>query len=853
MPSLFYRTAFADYTSLKAMHEGGPPPSPEDWARHLFVLERRTAIKRPDHFYKNYRDMRWDPKNKTVVDMVRFGLDTIGKDHLEWRQDRLMVKSEKFDHWHQTAPAISPLAVASYWLYQHHGTRADAAGLKIIRQCFAHTALLSPPLTMVQPIIDQDGLVESHLHLNGSTEIDLVWIDAVGKPRNYYRELQVSYQKNKELRELYDQIDFEFKPHTLYFYLQAAQRVRAYLSVLIATPMRQDKDAPKSHDPFARVQYLATRHIGSAMPDEISHLENRHPVTGLHLDLGWPRATLEPLHAEAIWLLACFTAMDTRSDIAGAVAYGLFFTLSVQHLIIRLSVQQQTEFGFDQFQKYTNAGTRELIEKDYVRRFAQLAVSDRGDIAHLDGRFAPKKDRDGTLKLLTRIIEGYLTYRCHRCPRAKHLHLIGGQVPPCLDKGMPCAALTRDDPGYRRVADAESPTVPLPGTAPKRLALSLVVHFIKERDKTPLSQGIPQCRYGRLRRRLDDQGRMIAWIYTHSALVRRFLHGIDAASNELHAPPEPFAPLYRMMRRVGIPHATFHCGEDYEHLTAGIRAVWEAVDFCDLKDGDRVGHATALGVRPTLWRETIGEEVAQRTEDALDDAVFAYHLLKQEGGFGKTLATLAEKIETWCRTIYGVAHSPIALHQAWALRRLDARLAHLPEYFGTNFDQVRFDRHTKAELALLKAEKKDNSFFDIFLARHSHRNRARGKELIRVKTDDYPAEALLALQRQTIEHLNKRTVIIESLPTSNVRISHYEKFSEHHIFRWLGLTGDETEPRPTVCLGSDDPGIFSTSLRNEYAILSQVLRDDFKLSATDTIDKLRSLNRNGFNYRFKHK
>ena len=81
-----------------------------------------------------------------------------------------------------------------------------------------------------------------------------------------------------------------------------------------------------------------------------------------------------------------------------------------------------------------------------------------------------------------------------------------------------------------------------------------------------------------------------------NATVWAVLRGVDGASNELHAPPEPFAPSFRLVRRAGIPRATFHVGEDFLHLLTGIRAVAEALTFLDLRSGDRVGHATALAL-----------------------------------------------------------------------------------------------------------------------------------------------------------------------------------------------------------------------------------------------------------------
>jgi hypothetical protein len=106
------------------------------------------------------------------------------------------------------------------------------------------------------------------------------------------------------------------------------------------------------------------------------------------------------------------------------------------------------------------------------------------------------------------------------------------------------------------------------------------------------------------------------------------------------------------------------------------------------------------------------------------------------------------------------------------------------------------------------------------------------------------------MQNEVLGEMHERKVIIETLPTSNVRISVYTKLAQHHLFRWLGLT-DLRPPVPvTVVVGSDDPGIFSTNLRNEYAhILWELdaLCDGTALVAEDVLARLA---RNGKTYRF---
>jgi adenosine deaminase len=78
-----------------------------------------------------------------------------------------------------------------------------------------------------------------------------------------------------------------------------------------------------------------------------------------------------------------------------------------------------------------------------------------------------------------------------------------------------------------------------------------------------------------------------------------------------------------------------------------------------------------------------------------------------------------------------------------------------------------------------------------------------------------------------LEHLKKRSIAIETCPTSNVRTRVVRTFKSHPIkvFRDLGLT---------VTVNTDDPSMFGTDMNNEYLQLHRQLgfslSDLFKLS-----------------------
>lgn len=79
-----------------------------------------------------------------------------------------------------------------------------------------------------------------------------------------------------------------------------------------------------------------------------------------------------------------------------------------------------------------------------------------------------------------------------------------------------------------------------------------------------------------------------------------------------------------------------------------------------------------------------------------------------------------------------------------------------------------------------------------------------------------------------------------------------QEYQEHHIFTWLGLNNvsNDLDMGASVCVGSDDPGIFATNLRNEYAHL-QIALEERGLDVERTHNILEGLVRNGKIFRFE--
>ncbi|WP_295748709.1 antiviral RADAR system adenosine deaminase RdrB [Undibacterium sp.] len=122
----------------------------------------------------------------------------------------------------------------------------------------------------------------------------------------------------------------------------------------------------------------------------------------------------------------------------------------------------------------------------------------------------------------------------------------------------------------------------------------------------------------------------------HPQLIpSRWVRGLDVAGDENLVKVETYAPAMRWLRRgaqkksYGEPassglHLSIHAGEDYGHPLSGMRHLDETVQFCEMRAGDRLGHALAIGIKPGDWLERHGDMLIP-VDEHVDNLVWAWH------------------------------------------------------------------------------------------------------------------------------------------------------------------------------------------------------------------------------------
>ncbi len=761
-------SVFLTGTTLYRAYERGTPKTMGEIEALVFKEVRQTNTAQADHYYKPYLDDFFSKHDSLAATLLASFKQLT--EMLHFRNDVLYVHFGQFETWQLLLTAVPPLPLLAFAYHHHYSQRGQEARAMLEQhRPFRHSLLPIPFHPLLHAMFRDQPPPDLHVHLNGTTEADLVWQYALTWPWATYRDF-AQVRRKTMVKEQYLALHEAYQERDLFDNLLAARDLRTTL------PLTEPPE-----------KTWCGRFMGP--------VDWQHP---------YKTADLEDHECELLLWVDCFARLGHEPQLATRLhhyllRYGFFY---------KFVVQQEDQKGFDQFQKITLNEMRSLSERSYRRRFDQMGAGDR--ISYLDGRFAPNNNLSKLKELLARIILDYEKFQ-------------GWQ------DGFYCDV----KPRKKR----------------HKMELRLVAHFIKKAEKDDDSAKLSRpCRHYDLRRSLALQARNLIYLHQKVPKIRHYVTGADAAANELHAPPEVFAPVFRSLRDAGWVGFTYHVGEDYRHLVAGIRAIYEAVVYLGLRDGCRIGHGTAIGIDPEQWLDQCPKQLKVPCGDWLDNLVFT-HALYVEAELPSP-PRLRDEIERYWHKIYDECMPGLAtLVDAWRLRGFDPLLFDQPATFALNpISQLQFDKQEKAR-------QQNPNAFDLFQRYHQTAIRRKSQEWVEVDAHFFTAEQLTFLQDRTIELLNARVVAIESMPTSNVRIAPYTRYRDHHLFRWRGLTKPGAAPRPdgprpTVVLASDDPGIFANHVQAEYAHVLETLVNDYKLSHDDAMAHLERINKSGRDYLF---
>jgi hypothetical protein len=376
----------------------------------------------------------------------------------------------------------------------------------------------------------------------------------------------------------------------------------------------------------------------------------------------------------------------------------------------------------------------------------------------------------------------------------------------------------------------------------------------------------------------------------------RLITTLDVAGDENESKSEIFAPALRWLRSLRRPagerplRLSIHAGEDYAHPLSGMRHVDETVQFCEMGDGDRIGHGLALGISPAHWFREQGQALLSLDEH-VDNLVWAWHFATTHPTlphaaqiaalYASVVRSLARHV-SWLNAPVPCNNPPAMpdLYAAWQMRRncrslaltprrtdrkmliavpdqpllLDGATA--PPHVGLFRQRLNWFDPGKRQRLLAKAPAAC-----MVQLTCSDRNtiqlprRHPGLSLFAAVVSPFELTFIEALQDLLIEKYRNKGLIFEVNPTSNHHIGSLGDLKDHPIFRWDPPDPALLEPGAemnrfalrhgalSVCVNTDDPGIMPTTIRTEYDLLRRAALDRrFAPSMVDAwMDHLRIL------------
>lgn len=339
--------------------------------------------------------------------------------------------------------------------------------------------------------------------------------------------------------------------------------------------------------------------------------------------------------------------------------------------------------------------------------------------------------------------------------------------------------------------------------AARRGDVTVVAHFLKGGDDQNRRGNI---RFNKLRNSLNRQlSFLLKAMQSNAGMLSDWLVGIDAAGSELDCPPEVFGPIYRRARENGINNFTFHVGEDFHDLLSGLRAIDEAINYLDLSNGCRIGHAMALGINALQYYDERHNYIVAPQQALLDNLVWMRHVA---GKYNIELSSYTKDlIENEAKHIVAdMGYGSSDIESYWqSMKVRGCSTATRPE--------SEYVKHGKDWREPCKAAQ---SLYNEYL--YSERCRERGKQVTTIKTKSYFADDVARLQEAMLIEIERLGIIIETCPSSNLAIGTANRYDKLPLFRLN--SPDDTGHIVPVSINTDDRGIFATSITNEYSLIA---------------------------------
>jgi hypothetical protein len=320
----------------------------------------------------------------------------------------------------------------------------------------------------------------------------------------------------------------------------------------------------------------------------------------------------------------------------------------------------------------------------------------------------------------------------------------------------------------------------------------------------------------------------------------RTVRGFDLCTDEAGVPVWVMAPLIRWVRDAGRqavihlksrgeftippPRISVHAGEDFVHLLSGLRRLDDSVTHLCLEEGDRLGHALALGVDPHIWSDRAGR-VVLTSEERLFDLIWEWGCYARQGigVASERLAYVRTEMVRLARFIFGRSYAPEDLMDFVDClhKEKELRAEGFPDNPTLRANNLR--RQKEQEKGEDEIETQGHRLLRAYLGDEKIWRRGRVPETVDLRNVKHEQAALNQLQAGLRRKVGRLCLTIEVNPSSNLLIGDLGNFVGHPLWRLKPIIPADDVPPLAICIGSDDPLTFATTLPHEYQLLFDAL------------------------------
>lgn len=689
----------------------------------------------------------------------------------------------------------------------------------------------------------QRGLAENHFHLKGSGPVfDLSWLNLMNHPTDFENQFNDLENEIGLLTKISNSAINSKKELKILVYKAAYIRYKLFNYLLnpskkvdLKIDLSEESNKEKSFDLILKISDLANK-IDS-LKFELGHrfiCRGNSEVIDYAIPKNIHLQNLEKsfvFFGERKFLYDCFRLIYSEDKNFKNYTYLFHAYLLIKAQFRAELIQINDKIGFGNFSKYQYRKEYFLPDGSiYHTAFMNLAIHDtkkHSEIISFELRVAPKNE---VLKL-KRSLEGY--------NEALRKYAIISET----ERGK------------------ESMLYNL-----KRNNIFYTIHYIKKKDDNKFSDISSEvlCRHHNLRKDIKQQTIAISQLRESYSDLSDFIRGIDAASSEFDANPEVFAQGFRYLKNHKLKgrfnhlkfnlyepkiYATYHVGEDFYDLVDGLRAIDESIYFLNLNQGDRIGHALALGINVKDYYCFKQGKLMLPKQIVLDNIVW---LLAQIRKFGiaihrNEVNRLEKLYENLFYELYtsnfGEGHyltnryiHHTTYYDTWKLRGDDPYL-YLDDLDKDIYNKINLTYWERCRInEEYPVNKNIRKNLDVkYLYQQYHFNsdiKKAGQNIKQFEVTHAYMELVEAVQFKMQHKLKNKNIAIETNPTSNYLIGTFKRYANHPIIKFynLGLELDndiiKNCPQLSVSINTDDQGIFSTSLENEYALMAIALEKE---------------------------